>query len=33
VVIDFGRKLDDGEPEAVLRNPAVQDVYMGMAEA
>ena len=33
VVIDFGRKLADGEPEAVLRNPAVQAVYMGMAEA
>jgi branched-chain amino acid transport system ATP-binding protein len=33
VVINFGQKLDDGRPEAVLRNPAVQDVYMGMTAA
>src|SRR5271165_488380 len=25
VVINFGQKLDDSRPEAVLRNPAVQD--------
>jgi branched-chain amino acid transport system ATP-binding protein len=33
VVINFGQKLDDGRPDAVLRNPAVQDVYMGMTAA
>jgi branched-chain amino acid transport system ATP-binding protein len=33
VVINFGQKLDDGLPDAVLRNPAVQDVYMGMSAA
>jgi branched-chain amino acid transport system ATP-binding protein len=33
VVINFGQKLDDGRPDAVLRNPAVQDVYMGMSAA
>jgi branched-chain amino acid transport system ATP-binding protein len=29
VVVDFGRKIADGEPQAVLANPDVQSVYMG----
>lgn len=29
-VIDFGRKLAEGEPQAVLNDPQVQRVYMGV---
>jgi len=31
VVINFGEKLDDGEPEAVLNSPEVQKIYMGIS--
>ena len=31
VVIDFGRKLDEGDPQAVIDNPAVREVYLGIA--
>jgi branched-chain amino acid transport system ATP-binding protein len=30
LVIDFGRHLAEGEPHAVMANPAVQEVYMGI---
>jgi branched-chain amino acid transport system ATP-binding protein len=30
LVLNFGRKLDDGVPVAVLANPVVQEVYLGM---
>jgi branched-chain amino acid transport system ATP-binding protein len=30
VVIDFGHMLAEGEPQAVMDNPAVQQVYMGI---
>lgn len=30
VVINFGRKLAEGPPRAVMDNPAVQEVYMGI---
>ena len=30
IVINFGRKLDDGNPETVLNSPAVQEIYMGI---
>ena len=30
VVINFGQKLDDGEPQAVFNSPEVQQVYMGI---
>ncbi len=30
VVINFGQKLDDGEPHEVMNNPAVLEVYMGV---
>ena len=30
LVLNFGRKLDDGVPAAVLANPTVQEVYLGM---
>ncbi|SRR5579883_3283453 len=33
VVIDFGRKLAEGEPHAVMADPAVQQVYMGIEAA
>ncbi|WP_271412072.1 ABC transporter ATP-binding protein [Pseudomonas sp. Q1-7] len=29
-VINFGRKLDEGEPQAVMANPKVQEIYMGI---
>ena len=31
VVINFGQKLDDGEPHAVIKSPEVQKVYMGIS--
>jgi len=33
VVINFGRKLADGAPRAVMADPQVQSVYMGIDEA
>jgi branched-chain amino acid transport system ATP-binding protein len=30
IVVNFGSKLDDGEPRRVMANPAVQEVYMGI---
>ncbi|MNQ19793.1 Lipopolysaccharide export system ATP-binding protein LptB [compost metagenome] len=30
MVINFGRKLDEGEPRAVMANPRVQEIYMGI---
>jgi branched-chain amino acid transport system ATP-binding protein len=30
LVIDFGRKLAEGDPRAVMANPKVRAVYMGM---
>ena len=32
-VIDFGRKIAEGEPRAVMASPAVAEIYMGLAEA
>ena len=29
-VIDFGRKLAEGQPQAVMNDPEVQRVYMGV---
>ena len=31
IVVNFGAKLDDGEPRRVMENPAVQEVYMGIS--
>ena len=31
VVIDSGRKLDDGAPDRVIANPEVQEVYLGFS--
>lgn len=31
LVIDFGAKLDEGEPNAVMNNPKVQEIYMGIS--
>jgi ABC-type branched-subunit amino acid transport system ATPase component len=32
VVLDFGRKVADGAPDAVLRRPEVAEIYFGRAE-
>lgn len=31
MVIDFGRKLDEGDPQTVMANPEVQAIYMGIS--
>ena len=31
LVLDFGRKIAEGEPHAVMRSPEVQEIYMGIA--
>ena len=30
IVINFGQKLDDGNPEKVFNSPEVQEIYMGI---
>ena len=30
IVINFGKKLEDGDPEIVIKSPEVQEVYMGI---
>jgi branched-chain amino acid transport system ATP-binding protein len=29
IVLDFGRKIAEGSPEDVRRNPLVQEIYLG----
>lgn len=31
IVLDFGRKIAEGEPRAVMNSPEVQEIYMGIA--
>lgn len=30
IVIDFGRKIAEGEPEAIMQSPEVQEIYLGI---
>ncbi len=30
IVIDFGKKIADGEPEVIMQNPDVQGIYLGI---
>ena len=30
IVINFGKKLEDGDPETVIKSPEVQEVYLGI---
>ena len=31
IVIDFGRKIAEGEPKAIMASPEVQEIYLGIA--
>ncbi len=31
IVLDFGRKIDEGEPQAVMASPTVHEIYIGLA--
>ena len=31
IVIDFGRKIADGEPKAIMKSAEVQEIYLGIA--
>lgn len=30
IVIDFGKQIADGEPQAIMRSPEVQEIYLGI---
>jgi len=30
IVIDFGKKIAEGEPEAIMKSPEVQEIYLGI---
>lgn len=30
IVIDFGRKIAEGEPRAIMKSPQVQEIYLGI---
>ena len=30
IVIDFGKKIAEGEPEAIMQSPEVQEIYLGI---
>jgi len=30
IVIDFGKKIAEGEPKAIMASPAVQEIYLGI---
>jgi branched-chain amino acid transport system ATP-binding protein len=32
MVINFGKKIDDGEPQSVMASRAVKDIYIGPEE-
>jgi branched-chain amino acid transport system ATP-binding protein len=29
-VIDFGKKIAEGEPQAIMASPEVQEIYLGI---
>ena len=30
IVIDFGKKIAEGEPQAIMNSPQVQEIYLGI---
>jgi len=30
IVIDFGKKIAEGEPQAIMQSPEVQEIYLGI---
>jgi branched-chain amino acid transport system ATP-binding protein len=30
IVIDFGMKIAEGEPKAIMQSPEVQEIYLGI---
>ena len=30
IVIDFGQKIAEGEPKAIMASPQVQEIYLGI---
>ena len=30
IVIDFGKKIAEGEPHAIMASPEVQEIYLGI---
>jgi branched-chain amino acid transport system ATP-binding protein len=30
IVIDFGKKIAEGEPKAIMASPQVQEIYLGI---
>jgi branched-chain amino acid transport system ATP-binding protein len=31
IVINFGKKVAEGEPHAIMASPQVQEIYLGIA--
>jgi branched-chain amino acid transport system ATP-binding protein len=31
IVIDFGKKIAEGDPQTIMKSPAVQEIYLGIS--